>query len=219
MIPIDMAFGEIHKTNSFGDVLIIKYLTSFNVEIEFINTSSRTVTTAAMIRKGSVRDKFSPAVCGFGYVGVGNYKPRVNGRDSNAYIVWHDMIVRCYSQNKLLKSPTYKGCTVCDEWRNFQSFAKWFSVNYIKGYQIDKDMIVSGNKVYSPATCLFISRAENMAIARARYYVVKSPAGEIVEVFNMRKFCIKNNLNPSYMASVCKGNKKSYKGWTRSGKT
>tara|TARA_R110001632_G_scaffold37039_1_gene93693 strand:- start:22 stop:681 length:660 start_codon:yes stop_codon:yes gene_type:complete len=219
MTPLDMVFGKLHQTNSFGEIKIIKYTTSFDVDIEFIKTSSRANTTAAMIRKGAVRDKFSPSVCGFGYVGVGKHSPRENGKDSAAYVAWHDMIVRCYSQKKLMNSPTYINCTVCDEWRNFQSFAEWFSKNHIKGFQLDKDIKVSGNKIYKPDACCFVSPAENISTARAKSYSVKSPSGDVVSVYNMREFCRGNNLNPSYMASVCKGNKKSHKGWTSSSKT
>ncbi len=219
MVPLDMKAGVIHETNSFGKIKIIKYKTSFDVDIEFINTCSRKNTTAAMIRKGSIRDKFSPSVCGFGYVGLGDYKAREGGKDSAAYVAWHDMIVRCYSKKKLTSSPSYAGCEVCDEWKDFQVFAKWFSENYVKGFQLDKDSVIKGNKIYSPSTCRFISAYRNTVIARAKRYTVKSPRGDVVRVYNMREFCRKNNLNPSYMASVCKGDKKSYKGWTSYTKT
>jgi hypothetical protein len=213
MIPLDMRSGTIHKTNSFGDIRIVKYTTSFEVDVEFLMTKSKAKTASSMIRRGAVRDKFSPSVCGFGYVGIGRYKARYSGKDSRAYVVWHDMIVRCYSKKKLSRSPTYKDCTVCDEWANFQNFADWFDSNYVHGMQLDKDKMSNGSKLYSPETCCFISSHENTSIARAKKYKMINPSGDVVNIYNMREFCRVNNLNPSYMISVCKGNKRSYKGW------
>ena len=32
------------------------------------------------------------------------------------YSRWKGMLVRCYSSNHKNKQPSYKGCTVCEEW-------------------------------------------------------------------------------------------------------
>lgn len=70
------------------------------------------------------------------------------------------MLKRCYDKNWKQKHPTYKDCTVCDEWHNFQNFAQWYEENYyeIPGeiMQLDKDILIKGNKVYSPDTCCFV---------------------------------------------------------------
>lgn len=69
---------------------------------------------------------------------------------------WVGMIERCYDNKYHIKKPTYKGCTVCDEWLNFQNFAKWYTEHEyygISGYQLDKDILITGNKKYSPETC------------------------------------------------------------------
>ena len=73
---------------------------------------------------------------------------------------WEAMLNRCYSGNY----PTYAGCTVCDEWRLLSGFTQWFDENYIDGYELDKDLKVLGNKLYSPETCLFLSRQDNSII-------------------------------------------------------
>ena len=41
------------------------------------------------------------------------------------YITWTHMLQRCYSEKSQLKHPTYKGCTVCDEWLIFSNFKTW----------------------------------------------------------------------------------------------
>lgn len=75
---------------------------------------------------------------------------------SKCYNVWKDMLRRGYSNSYKDKRPTYKDVTVCEEWFDYQSFAGWFYKNYKEGYQLDKDLIKKGNKVYCPEFCRFI---------------------------------------------------------------
>ena len=73
-----------------------------------------------------------------------------------SYEYWSNMISRCYSPYMLKKYPTYKTCSVCSEWLLFSNFHKWFQTNYIDGYDLDKDILYKGNKIYSPQTCCFV---------------------------------------------------------------
>lgn len=81
------------------------------------------------------------------------------------YKTWQSMIVRCYSEVFHEQQPTYKECTVCNEWLTFSNFKRWMSSQDWIGNQLDKDLKVYGNKIYSPDTCLFISRDVNMFLA------------------------------------------------------
>ena len=70
------------------------------------------------------------------------------------------MIERCYSDDIHNKRPTYKECTICNEWLYYSSFKKWYNENYyeIENEKIclDKDILYKGNKIYSPETCVFV---------------------------------------------------------------
>lgn len=77
------------------------------------------------------------------------------------YAVWTAMLRRCYSSSYQEKHATYKGCTVCDEWLYFSEFKAWMEKQDWKGKQIDKDILVHGNKIYSPSTCVFVTAAVN----------------------------------------------------------
>ena len=79
-----------------------------------------------------------------------------------AYYTWSNMIKRCYSDKECLKYPTYMGCTVAPEWHSFMHFRDWWLQHYKDGYQLDKDLLVVGNKVYSPDTCIFVPQWLNM---------------------------------------------------------
>ena len=77
-----------------------------------------------------------------------------------SYYRWLDVIQRCYNQNSnSYKNYGAKGVIVCEEWKLFSNFKRWFDENYIEGYEIDKDL--GGGKIYSPETCRFISKKEN----------------------------------------------------------
>ena len=75
------------------------------------------------------------------------------------------MLRRCYNERELNKQPTYRGCSVCDEWHNFQNFAQWYTDNYyeIDGecMELDKDILHKGNKIYSPDNCVFVPQCIN----------------------------------------------------------
>ena len=74
------------------------------------------------------------------------------------YLTWISMIYRCYGKTAPL---SYKDCTVCDEWLLFSNFRQWMTNQPWKGKHLDKDVRIIGNKIYSPGTCLFVSRDVN----------------------------------------------------------
>jgi len=93
-------------------------------------------------------------------VGVGindlPYFSQVDGARCRFYQMWKDMLIRCYSEKWQAKKPTYLGCTVAKEWHSASAFVEWCAVNWSEGYQIDKDLLIAGNKHYSPDTCTFL---------------------------------------------------------------
>lgn len=110
--------------------------------------------------KGGVKNNNFKYIYGIGYFGYGEYTS-----DDKAYSYWFNMINRCYNPKYLKTRPTYLQCFVCKEWHNYQVFAEWFYKNY---YEIknevmclDKDILIKGNKMYSPNTCVFVPQLIN----------------------------------------------------------
>jgi len=87
---------------------------------------------------------------------VGNTRVRCK-----IYSKWYDMLKRCYSERYQTRFPTYVGCTVCDEWLTFSKFKAWMETQDWEAKELDKDLLVSGNKVYGPDTCIFVSQKIN----------------------------------------------------------
>ena len=119
----------------------------------------------ATLTRGTVKNPMHPTLHKVGFIGIGDYSSKgTNGKFTKAYTLWSDLIKRCYSPKSLKRDKAYKDVVVCEEWHNFQNFAKWFyaSTDYVEGYHIDKDLLSKGNKVYSPNTCCFLPKELNI---------------------------------------------------------
>lgn len=77
------------------------------------------------------------------------------------YCIWAHMLQRCYDIKLRKLQPSYTGCFVCDEWHLFSKFKYWMEQQDWRGKQLDKDLLVVGNKIYSPETCIFVSGKVN----------------------------------------------------------
>lgn len=82
-----------------------------------------------------------------------------------AYNHWQMILKKCFDQEYKAQHPTYKNVTMCEEWKRFSVFKKWFDANYVEGYDLDKDLLSdNGRKMYSPDTCCFIPHNLNVLL-------------------------------------------------------
>lgn len=106
---------------------------------------------------------------GIGIHDSGRFPKTLNGKRHPLSRKWDDMFLRCYSEKKLAARPSYIGCTVAPEFHRYQDFCEW-AVDKIGGdkadWQLDKDILVRGNTVYSPDTCCFVPRVINQLFHR-----------------------------------------------------
>lgn len=93
------------------------------------------------------------------------------------YDRWRGMLRRCYSEQTLEKYPTYRGCSVCEEWLTFSNFKSWMEQQDWEGKHLDKDLLVKGNKVYSPETCIFVDKLVNRFTTERTHDRGKYPLG------------------------------------------
>ncbi len=77
------------------------------------------------------------------------------------YRKWKNMLERAYCSSYHAKHPTYISCSVSPEWLTFSNFKAWMVQQPWQGNELDKDLLVNGNKVYGPETCIFVSKAVN----------------------------------------------------------
>lgn len=206
--------GKTYKTKHSGDVLVVEYEGANKVLVRFKDTGHERFTTLAELRKGYVVDKTKPKGKYLWCIGDGKYKTRVSGVLTREFNIWKGVTRRCLLISQKILQPTYEDVTVCDEWLNFQNFAEW--CNKQKGFhsltedgenfQLDKDILVKGNNLYSPDTCCFVPREINNLFTLRKRCRGELPLG-------VRKFYVKSKQGFRYMVSF------SISGKTKSGKT
>ena len=108
-------------------------------------------------------------VCGIG-INDRSCPAKIEGKNTKEYALWHSMLKRCYSKPYLEKQPTYMGCSVSDNFKYYHLFHAWCQtqIGFGKdGYQLDKDLLIKGNKLYSEDTCVFIPSVLNLLLTKA----------------------------------------------------
>lgn len=154
--------GQEALNNQGCMMTIIAYRNAKDIDVQFEDGTIVTNKEYKNFKNGEIKNLNYASVFNIGYLGEGEYS-RMENKD--AYTSWQGMLRRCYDSQCLSKNPTYIGCTVCEEWHNFQNFAEWYYENYyeIEGQKmaLDKDILCKGNKIYSPDTCVFVPQDIN----------------------------------------------------------
>ena len=160
--------GKTLKSKNSGDFKVLKYNNNRNVEIQFFNTGFEAIVELVQVKSGSIKDPYSPSVCGVGILGT-KYPISEGGVLTKDYELWGSMLVRCYSDTYQKKQPTYKDCEVSENFKYYEYFYEWCQ-NQIGfgecGFQLDKDLLIKGNKVYSEDSCVFIPREINQVLIK-----------------------------------------------------
>jgi hypothetical protein len=173
---VSLVSGTILHTTKSGKIEVISYNGYKEVTVKFLNTGNVRVARADHVRDGKVLDtETPPAVYVHGY-GINDsedlvhwtLEPReylpsgVSKRGQcRFYVRWENMLERCYCPKYHKLFPTYKDCYVCDDWLLFSNFKSWMKEQVWDNCHLDKDILVKGNKVYSPHTCVFVHHKVN----------------------------------------------------------
>mgnify|MGYP003475037120 FL=1 len=94
----------------------------------------------------------------------GRFPTKINGKTVKEYHLWESMINRCYNQKTHVKNPTYTNCLVSDNFLNYSYFYDWAQQQIgfnVHGWQLDKDIILKGNKLYNENFCAFVPKEIN----------------------------------------------------------
>jgi len=161
--------GETNITGYGSLMTVIYYTNCKNIIVRFDKSGYEKNTNYRQFKLGSVKSPYCRSVHGVGYLGEGNYTSRINGEKSPQYVAWNNMLQRCYSVKFQATRPTYIGCSVCEEWLNYQNFAKWYDENYYeiesksqRGMNLDKDILKKNNKIYCPEYCIYVPDSINL---------------------------------------------------------
>lgn len=129
------------------------------------------------------------------------------------YRTWLNMLSRCYNPKT---DKTYEGCSVDPSWLKFSCFRAWVVTQDWAGKQLDKDILVEGNKLYSPETCVFVEAHVNTFLLERQNSNTGLPLGVHISIGDSPKFlatisdkCKKRHLG-SYNTP-----KEAHKAWCR----
>ena len=164
--------GRVCKSLNSGNFKILKYSGSKDVEVQFLKTGYCKVAEMKEVRSGEIKDPYIPSVYGVGVLGA-KYPTRVNRVKTKEYELWTNMLVRCYSDSSKKRRPTYEGCEVSDNFKNYEYFYEWCNkqIGFTNEgnenpFHLDKDLLIKGNKVYSEDTCVFIPAEINTLLIK-----------------------------------------------------
>lgn len=146
---------------------IIAYRSYTDIDIEFLDEFHyiKEHQTYSNFIRGQVKNPYDRTVYGVGFIGIGKHKVAISKVVTPVYKAWAGMLERCYSKNMKHRNSTYYHIsTVCDEWHNFQIFGDWYEENKYEineRLHVEKDILIPGNKIYSPDTCLLVPQVIN----------------------------------------------------------
>ena len=122
-----------------------------NIELSLFIEANYPTTTMSITKR---KPRYGVGVNDASYV----TKPTVNGVRllDPAYRAWAGMLNRAYDPKYHARYPTYVGVTVCEEWHSFSAFRTWWLDHYRDDGHMDKDLLVVGNREYSPWSCLYV---------------------------------------------------------------
>lgn len=155
----NISVGDIFPLSS-GTCTVISYERSSRVTVRHNDQYGHiSIVDSANLRKGNVRNPYAACLYGFGRIGVGIHACKIGKRKTPAYALWSGIMQRGYCPEFKRSNPSYSDVTVCADWHDFQCFAEWFysqKSSARPGFQLDKDLIIDGNREYSPEACSFV---------------------------------------------------------------
>lgn len=173
--------GKTFKNISGSEFVILEYTNWRNVLVKFSDEYGyEVVSSTSDIKNGKVKNLFAKNVKGVGFLGSGRYKTSdKTGGMTKEYAHWVSMLDRCYNTRED-RYRSYMGCSVDELWHNFQVFADWCQNQKgfkLGGWELDKDLLTPGNKVYSHESCIFVPSRINLMLNTSKHRRGDFPIG------------------------------------------
>lgn len=113
-------------------------------------------------------------VCGIGF-NDRKYPTCINDTIVEEYEAWRGMLRRC-TKEYWSKFPTYAGTTCSENFKSYSFFYEWCNRQIGFGdkdeggrcWQLDKDLLINRNKLYSECTCIFVPQRINLLLIKCK---------------------------------------------------
>ena len=174
---------------------VVEYKNTNNIIVEFQDNYKACVHTAYQeFQSGRVRNPYYKEIYKVGMIG-NKYSAK-----TPEYKLWYSILTRCFDEKYKDREPTYNDVTCCEEWLLFENFYEWLhsQPNFDKwlnneGWAIDKDILIKGNKIYSPETCCLVPRSVNSLFIKRTRYRGELPIG-VIQYYNKFRARCENTL-------------------------
>ena len=150
------------------------------------------------------------------------YHKEIRSRLYRVYTKLHDRVDN--PNHKQYKDYGGRGVTITKEWYTFTGFLN--DIDSIVGWdedmfmehnlELDKDLLIAGNKLYSKETCKWTTHQENMQLQPLRqtpFYAYNEYTGEIKSGLNQKQFAQENSISQSTISSIINGHKHRSGDW------
>lgn len=158
--------GRVYNTNISGECFVVDCKSSTDITVMFYDGYYKKV-SKGNLDKGKVKNPFYVGNLTKG-VGVFDVEGLVRNNETiKIRTLWNNMIQRCYYDKFQKRQKTYIAVSVSDEWLVYSKFESDIlsMLNVDKflnnDWELDKDLLVVGNRVYSKETCCFIPKSLN----------------------------------------------------------
>lgn len=151
--------GQIYINRQGSEIKVLEYENSTRILVEIGKTKYQQYVHAGNLISLNVHDNYAPSVAGRGIFG-----DAVVDVKSQVYTSWAGMFKRCYTfyEDKPRARINYEGCEVHEDFTYLPDYIDWYNNQIVQPkWHLDKDLLVPGNKIYSPNTCVFLPRALN----------------------------------------------------------
>ena len=175
--------GTVFIMNQGSKCTVINYQDSNHVTVKF---DSGYITTTKWYRlvAGTVKDRMAYQI---------NYLNEIldinpydgQGEETKAYREFHNMHIRCFDEQYKIKRPTYKDVSCCEEWNYFSNYLYWrnqqSNLKYLEDiggrFELDKDILKKGNRIYSPENCCLVPAIVNQVFNKHSRHRGELPIG------------------------------------------
>lgn len=180
--------GTIKLNINNEKMICIQYNNNRDIIVEFQDEyKSRIHTNWDAFENGSVKNPYYPSVFGVGITGD-KYPCKINNVYTKEYRAWQNMLSRCYKK----VYETYDDVTCCKEWLLFENFYEWLHGQenfnkWINGdFAVDKDILIKGNRTYSPETCCLVPHDINVLFIKRKKARGDLPIGVCFENYTKK---------------------------------
>ena len=226
---------RIKETLFNGKCKILKIENAKHVEIKFLDTGFRKVTSISKLKSGTVKDPTRKRIYGVGCIGseydrlVSEYGYKLVRK---MYVTWKNMLSRCYNEkHKNYNLYGGSGVYVVHRWLNFSKFFK----DAIDLKNFDKEDFLNNEitldkdkkqrnvtiKKYGKSTCVWLTIKEQNELIdfekahehEKKSFCIVDDYGNKHIVTGIRKFARDNNVTESCISGFYRGKTKKFRGY------